>query len=93
MLQRGIWSTRATPRLGAQRLFVDVEGGGLGQLALSAADESRRVILCWASAGREIEVGTQGIPVSLLVNLQVRSGVDLQVRIWCRLTESPSQTA
>ncbi|CAN0321470.1 unnamed protein product, partial [Ectocarpus fasciculatus] len=48
--------------------FVDVEGGGLGQLVVSAADESWRVILCWASAGRRIEVDT-GIPISL-VSLQ-----------------------
>ncbi|CAM9635645.1 unnamed protein product, partial [Pylaiella littoralis] len=37
--------------------------------------ETWRVILCWASADREIEVDTQGIPMSL-VNLQVRSGID-----------------
>ncbi|CAB1113402.1 unnamed protein product [Ectocarpus sp. CCAP 1310/34] len=56
--------------------FVEVEGGGLGQLVVSAADESWRVILCWASAGRRIEVDT-GIPISL-VSLQVRSGIDSQ---------------
>ncbi|CAB1096640.1 unnamed protein product [Ectocarpus sp. CCAP 1310/34] len=48
-----------------------------GMLVVSAADDTWRVILCWASAGRRIDVDTQGIPISL-VNLQVRSGVDSQ---------------
>ncbi|CAB1114907.1 unnamed protein product [Ectocarpus sp. CCAP 1310/34] len=46
-------------------------------LVVSAADDTWRVIFCWASAGRRIDVDTQGIPISL-VNLQVRSGVDSQ---------------
>ncbi|CAB1096373.1 unnamed protein product [Ectocarpus sp. CCAP 1310/34] len=54
-------------------------------LVVSAADETWRVILCWASAGREIEVNTQGIPISL-VDLQVRSGVDSQSPLFRPLT-------
>ncbi|CAN0325164.1 unnamed protein product, partial [Ectocarpus sp. 6 AP-2014] len=75
VLQRGMVHPRDAEAW--RTAFVDVEGGGLGQLVVSAADESWRVILCWASAGREIEVDTQGIPISL-ANLQVRSGVDSQ---------------
>ncbi|CAM9948387.1 unnamed protein product [Ectocarpus sp. 6 AP-2014] len=75
VLQRGMVHPRDAEAW--RTAFVDAEGGGLGQLVVSAADESWRVILCWASAGREIEVDTQGIPISL-VNLQVRSGVDSQ---------------
>ena len=54
--------------------FVHVEGGGHGQLVVSAADETWRVILCWGSRGRRIDVNQQGIPTSL-VDLQVRAGV------------------
>ncbi|CAN0585943.1 unnamed protein product, partial [Ectocarpus sp. 12 AP-2014] len=54
--------------------FVDVEGGGHGQLVVSAADETWRVILCWGSRGRRIDVNQHGIPTSL-VDLQVRAGV------------------
>ena len=57
--------------------FIDIEGGGQGQLVVSAADDTWRVILCWASAGRRIEVDPRGIPFSL-VDLQVRSGIDSQ---------------
>ncbi|CBJ27580.1 hypothetical protein Esi_0075_0065 [Ectocarpus siliculosus] len=49
--------------------FIDIEGGGQGQLVVSAADDTWRVILCWASAGRRIEVDPRGIPFSL-VDLQ-----------------------
>ncbi|CAB1101988.1 unnamed protein product [Ectocarpus sp. CCAP 1310/34] len=55
--------------------FIDVEGGGRGQLVVSAADDTWRTILCWGSAGREIEVDHEGIPTSLS-NLQVRAGID-----------------
>ncbi|CAM9171524.1 unnamed protein product [Sphacelaria rigidula] len=55
--------------------FIDVEGGGRGQLVVSAADDTRRAILCWGSAGRRIEVDHEGIPASLS-NLQVRAGID-----------------
>ncbi|CAN0341091.1 unnamed protein product [Ectocarpus sp. 6 AP-2014] len=46
--------------------FIDIEGGGQGQLVVSAADDTWRVILCWASAGRRIEVDPRGIPFSLV---------------------------
>lgn len=54
--------------------FIDVEGGGRGQLVVSAADDTWRAILCWGSAGRRIEVNHEGIPTSLS-NLQVRAGI------------------
>ncbi|CAB1113970.1 unnamed protein product [Ectocarpus sp. CCAP 1310/34] len=54
--------------------FVDVEGSGHGQLVVSAADETWRVILCWGSRGRRIDVNQHSIPTSL-VDLQVRAGV------------------
>lgn len=41
-----------------------------------------RIILCWASDRRRIEVNPQGIPVSL-VHLQVRSGINQQSQ-WFR---------
>ena len=75
VLQRGMVHPRDAEAWRAA--FVDVQGGGKGQLVVSAAYETWRAILCWASAGRRIEVDTQGIPVSL-ANLQVRSGVDPQ---------------
>lgn len=53
----------------------NVEGGGCGQLVVSAADGTWRAILCWASAGRRIDVDHEGTPASL-VNLQVRAGTD-----------------
>eukprot|EP00903_Cladosiphon_okamuranus_P015607 g14411.t1 len=54
--------------------FVDVAGDGHGQLVVSTADETWRVILCWGSRGRRIDVNQHGIPTSL-VDLQVRAGV------------------
>ena len=54
--------------------FVDVEGGGCRQLVVSAADETWRVILCWGSRDRRIDVNQHGIPASL-VDLHVRAGV------------------
>ncbi|CAB1108591.1 unnamed protein product [Ectocarpus sp. CCAP 1310/34] len=54
--------------------FVNVEGGGHGQLVVSAADETWRVILCWGSRGRRIDVNQHGIPASP-VDLQVCTGV------------------
>ncbi|CAB1102471.1 unnamed protein product [Ectocarpus sp. CCAP 1310/34] len=50
--------------------FIDVEGGGRGQLVVSAADDTWRAILCWGSAGRRIEIDHEGIPASLS-NLQL----------------------
>ncbi|CAB1099457.1 unnamed protein product [Ectocarpus sp. CCAP 1310/34] len=41
----------------------------------SAADETWRVILCWVSLDKRIDVDAQGIPYSL-VDLQVRSSLD-----------------
>lgn len=35
-------------------VFVDVEGGGRGQLVVSAVDETWRAILCWVSTGRKM---------------------------------------
>lgn len=32
--------------------LVDVEGGGHGQLVVSATDDTWRVIFCWASRGQ-----------------------------------------
>ncbi|CAB1116215.1 unnamed protein product [Ectocarpus sp. CCAP 1310/34] len=55
--------------------FIDVEGGGRGQLVVSAADDTWRAILCWGSAGRRIEIDHEGIPASLS-NLQVRAGIE-----------------
>ncbi|CAB1108186.1 unnamed protein product [Ectocarpus sp. CCAP 1310/34] len=68
VLQRGMVHPREAEAW--RTAFVDVEGGGLGQLVVSAADDTWRVILCWASAGRRIDVDTHGIPISL-VNLQL----------------------
>ena len=72
VLQRGMVHPRDAEAW--REAFVDVEGGGQGQLVVSAADETWRTILCWASAGRRIEVDTEGIPVSL-ANLQVEKGI------------------
>ncbi|CAM9623129.1 unnamed protein product, partial [Hapterophycus canaliculatus] len=49
--------------------FIDVEGGGRGQLVVSAADDTWRAILCWGSTGRRVEIDHEGIPTSLS-NLQ-----------------------
>ena len=73
MLQRGM--VHLVDAEAWRTAFVDVEGGGHGQLVVSAADDTWRAILCWASAGRRIDVDHQGIPASL-INLQVRAGIN-----------------
>lgn len=60
-------SIQATRRLRGQPFFVDVEGGGQGQLVVSAADETWRAILCWASMGRRIDVDQQGCSLDALI--------------------------
>ncbi|CAN0296443.1 unnamed protein product [Ectocarpus fasciculatus] len=53
---------------------VDVDGGGYGQLVMSATDETRRVILCRASLGRMSTLSASR-HLSLVRLQQARAGV------------------